>query len=462
MADEKKPLTGFEDVGKNNDEVKRKLEGQSLMVEPAALTAQSLADTGGELDKLAREQAKAKGQLPEGGDEGDKGDEGEAGAVKPTDTPPPDPDDTAAKAAAEKVEAERAAKEAELQKAEEFFKDTPKLPANASPKSSEAFSSVKIKAAQEIAAREAELEKVRKEKAELEDKLKNPIPPETENELKELREWRAKLDVEADPSFKEFDKKVGEAREFVYAQLQKSPAVTPEILEQIKKYGGPDMVKMDKLWEAIKDPAMQRIVESKLADIEMAKFNKEQAIKTAKENIQTYLAQRTEGFEKARTSHNEQTVKAYQDISAKALDWMKLQDIDPKADAEKQKAAKEHNDFVTNVQDQIAQAFQDDSPQMRAILLTGMAQLLRLQKIHEATIPKMAALEKENAELNAKLAKFKNVSLNRVRESGAPTDGKMPEKKDGFGKLINTPAVQAVDDLARSIHEARLKAGGNQ
>lgn len=425
------------DTEKHNEEIARKLAAQDVMGQSTVLTEASLKDSSAALDKLA-----AAKENPE-----------------PDPTPVPDPkpiDDPAAKEAAEKAEKEAAERKATLEKAEEFFKDAPKLPPNASPKSGEAFSQVKIKAAQEISARDAEIERLKKERSEFEEKLKNPVPPELEQELKDLREWRTKLDVEADPKFKEFDKSIEQAREFIYAQLEANPLMTDAIITEIKKFGGPDMVKIDKLLADLKDPMLQKLVERKIEDIETAKFNKSNAIKAAKANINQYITDRSKQLENSGTQHQTETQKHLNEYTAK-FDWLKEKNIDPKLNSDEKKSVEEHNGFVKQTRQNIEAALKDDSPEMRAIMIAGMAQLLNLQRVYDATVSGWEKDKKALKEATEALDKYKNASVSRLRTGSAPQDRQVEVKKDE-SKIFNTPATQAIDDIAKSIMETRARA----
>jgi len=437
--------SGFTDVEKQNAETAQKLadQGKDTLTKPEDFT-----DTSSALDKLAAEVVKKPDPEPEVV-------EVDEAARKAAEE----------KAAADKVEADKVAaeKEASLRKAEEYFKDSPSLPAGASPKSSEAFSAIKIRAAQDISSRDTKIEELNKSLAELKEKTKNPLTPEVEKELKELREWRAKLDVDADPKFKEFDRTVSASHEFIYAQLRKSPSVTDKVIEEIKKYGGPENVNMVKLFESIKDPSLQRLVESKIADIEMAKFNKEQAVKAAKENVGQYMTERQKAAEAAAVAHNTRTSQYLGTLEAQ-LPWFAEKLADPKADEAGKKEIEGYNKFVKETKDSMAEALRDDSPEMRAIMIAGMAELFRERREKAAfkaekvaADAKITTLEKTVEELNSKLARFKDASISRLRESGAPADGKLPVKKVDLD--VTTPASQALDNLAREIVEKRQAAG---
>lgn len=440
MPDETKPnqLEQIENNAENNAEVASKLANQDNLGKPSS--SEDLAHTTDALDALAAkksEEKKAELELkkedPEAPPVVAKKDDKPV-VPKPDEKPVPAPDATA---------------DAHKKRADELFKDSPSLPANASPKSNEAFSSVKIKAAQEISALEATIEKQKKDIADFQAKLKNPIPEEITRELNDHRQWRSKLDVETDPKFKEFDKKVSEAKEFIYSQLRKSPAITPEVIEKIKSYGGPENVNLEKIFESMKDPTIQRMVESKVADIEMAKFNKEQAINSTKENISQYLTERQKQWEESATAHNTATQTQLDQLTGK-LEWMKEKPDDV-----------EHNKFVAEVQGHIKNGLQDDSPEMRAIMLAGMAQLLYLQKVHEGAKANLESERKSHdetkkllTEATAKLDKLKNASVSRLRESAAPPGGRLPEaKKD----VDFRPASQALDDIAKRVVEERQR-----
>jgi hypothetical protein len=442
MPDDTKPAEGFPDANANNDDVSRKLADQNLQ---KSFTIEDITDTTKSLDALAEKLQKEK---EEGGSD--------EGVVEPKTPVTPAPTDEEAKKladeAAAKAAEETAKREADLKSAETFFKDTPNLPPNASPKSTEAFSTVKIKAAQEISAREAKIAELSKQLTEAQEKLKNPVPPEVEREIKELREWRAKLDVEADPKFKEFDKGISSAHDFIYAQLKKTGLISDTTIDEIKKYGGPEKVNMTKIFDLIKDPMTQRLVESKLADIEMAHYNKAQAIKSVKENIGQYMQDRTKQFEESVASHNAAT-RQHLDSYLGKLDWFKEKPIDDKADEATKKSVQAHNKFVVETQQQLQEALNDDTPEMRAIMITGMAQLFRLQQVNAGNVAKISELEKSNKEMSDKLARLTKVATSRPKEGGAPPNGQLPVvKKDAD---LNVRTSDALDEHMKQIMEKR-------
>jgi hypothetical protein len=281
---------------------------------------------------------------------------------------------------------------------------------------------VKLKAAQEISRLTQELTKVQDENKKLAESAKAPITPELEKEITELRQFRAKLDVEADPKFKEFDKEISGAHDFIYAQLKKSPSISDAIIDEIKKYGGPEKVKMEKVLDSVNDPMIRRLVESKLAEIEMTHYKKDQAISKAKENIGSYVAEREKQFKEVGQSHNTATQKNL-DAVMKQLPWMQPKAVDEKSDENARAATKLHNDYIEKTKKELDFAMQDDSPEMRATLLVGMAQLFRLQAVHEAVSKASAAKDETIKKLTETVERLKNAGKSRLKESEAINGG---------------------------------------
>lgn len=418
----------FPDVAKANAETIAKLEAQGNPELP------SLDDsTGAALDahRAAKETAPVEEVV--------------VIEKKADDAPAP----TAEETAAAKAESDR--KVAEEAVANEMFKSI-ELPPKASPRSSEAFAAIKVRAAQEIAKREEELAKT---KAELEEAKKvkaNPVTPELEKELAELREFRAKLDIESDVKFKEFDRKAEGAAEFIYSRLKANGVLTDENIKSIKGFGGPAKINMEKIFEKITDPSLKRLVENKLTEIETAAFDKEQAIERAKEDVRGYVSERQKENEQAGQAHQSAT-KAQLDAMMANMKWLGERKAEAGAKEEDKKAVETHNAFVKELHKEIGEALKDDSAQMRATLIAGTAQLLYLQQVHAATLQKTASLEKQLKEANEFIAKYKKAAGSGLRESAAPPSGKITEIKPKLD--LNTPATQSLDDIAKTITEER-------
>lgn len=435
----------MEEVAAHNAEIKARVAAQDAAGDPKpdALEQKTAGDA---LDALAQQLEKKKTDEPPAPDE-------------PPKAPDAPADDEAAKAAATKAEAEKAAREAELKKADDIFKDTPSLPQGASPKSHEAFSSIKVKAAQEISKLSEELEKARKE-LDTHKQSAGKLSPEQEQlakENEELKKWRAKLDVEFDPKFKEYDTEAEQSREFIYAQLKKSSAITPATIEKIKQLGGPDKIQMKPVLDALNDTTTQRLVEAKLADIEMAKYKKEQAVTQSKTNIEQYMASRQEELTKASSAVFEETKKEL-DTLWKDLPWTKPVSAKQGATDEEKAQVENHNKFVESMRKELDTAAQDNSPRMKATMLTAVAQLFNLQELHKNLKEAHAKLEKEAVELRTFKDKIKGATRSRLPESQAPASGAAAVQKPV--NQFNTPTTEGLDALARQVMAERAAKAG--
>lgn len=449
---------GADDAAKNNADIATKLADQDAAGKSTAASKADIDDTSAALDALAAQVTKQPDADKPPADKPVVSPKATDDSAKAPDAPAKEPD-APAKApddATKPAPAAPAVDPTVQKKVDDIFKDTPSLPAGASPKSAEAFATVKVKAAQEISARDSEIAKLQKQVSEFEATRGKPTPEQEamQKELEDLRMWRAKLDVDFDPKFKEHDKSIEQAREFVYAQLTKhSQIVTPEVVAEIKKFGGPDNTDLSKVFEAIKDPVLQRLVEAKLADIEMLKYNKQQAIQSAKSNVGEWMKKREDEWKQAATQHTQQT-RSYLDPMLGALDWFKEKKVEASADESAKKSAEEHNKFVGELKGQIQAAMQDDSPQMRAILVTGVAQLFNLQREHAQVKNELASAKKALEEVTSKYERVKSASVSRLRESGAPDNAVPAPAKTS----VTTSTGDALDALARQVMEQRAAA----
>src|SRR6266568_2017915 len=447
------PVVAQPDNSKVNADLAAKVAAQDIMGRSTAADPNN--DAGDALDILAKQAEAAAKKVVEGNAD-EKAAEEEA-AKKAADAAAKTPEEKADEEAAAKSAAEAVSKNAasEEERAKSLFKDAPTLPQGAAPKSSEAFATVKLIAAREVAKLEQELTKVKEESAALKKAALSPSTEqlEKEKELAELREWRGKLDVDFDPKFKEFDKNIESAREFIYAQLQKSPVVTPEIIAKIKAYGGPDKTNLAKVFEAMGDPTLQRVIESKVSDILMTRYNKEEAIKRTKQNFTDYAKSRQEELNQSVTGHVTQT-KAQLDGMLPNLSWFKEKSVPQDATAEVRTAAEDHNRFITELRPQLDAALADDSPTMRAILITGMAQLFNTQREKSKADAQLASLTKAHGELQAKWDKVVKSSRSRLNESGAnpgavPPPAKKPDYTVHAGDALDAIAKQVIEERER-------------
>lgn len=345
--------------------------------------------------------------------------------------------------------------------AEDPFKDD-KLPDTATPKSAEAFESIKTKAREQITERDTKIAELTTQLEELKTKAENARTPEEEAELKELREFRAKIDVETDPKFGEFDTKIASASDFIYAQLERA-GMGKEVIDKIKEYGGPAKVNMDKILDQANDPTVTRLVNAKLADIEQLAFDKQQAIKGAKDNITQYLEERQQAIEKAQTGHRDASKEYLNKELLPKFDFMKPPVLKKDATDDDKKLFEAQKAFQKNVQDQIGYALSDDSPAMRAMLIGGLVKMLHYEQIIKGgevilknKDAEIAKLQKELDDATEIANKLKAGSVSRRQRSNA-TGSKTPSIKPDLDP--NQDSGEALDAIARRIQQQRSAHG---
>jgi hypothetical protein len=199
------------------------------------------------------------------------------------------------------------------------------------------------------------------------------------------------------------------------------------------------------------DPTLQRVIESKVADILHARYNKEQAVQTAKQNFTEYAKARESELNQSVTGHVTQT-KAQLDNMLPNLGWFKEKELAKDATPQVKADVEDHNKFVTELRPQLDAALADDSPAMRAILITGMAQLFNTQREKAKVDAQLAVITKERDSLQAKFDKVKNSSRSRLNESGAnPGAVPPPAKKPDH----TVPVGDALDAIAKQVMEER-------
>lgn len=430
-----------EEIAAHNKAVTEKVAAQDAVTTSLSDPTGDASDSLDALMKQADEKAKA------------------AAAAAPEVTPAPAPaDDEAAKAAAAEAKAKEEADAVAKAKADEVFKDSPALPPGASPKSHEAFATIKIKAAQDISDRDAKIAELEKSVAELKEAKPSAEQEASAAELEELRSWRKRLDIDFDPAFKSYDAKVARAREFVYAQLRKSPVITEEVIDQIKKFGGPDKANLSKVFEKMGDPTLKSVIEGQISDILKVTFEKDEAIKSAKDNLKGYLGQREKELSQVSTKHLTGTQSELNNMLG-SLEWWKP--VTPKADADPaaKKAAEEHNKFLTEAQEQMKEALADDSPRMRALLITGTLQLFNLQRVHDAVKAELVSVKKQLEDTTAKWTRVKEAGRTKLNESAAPAGGSLP-KSDGLNVTVRSS--DALDAIAKQVMDERAAKLGSR
>jgi hypothetical protein len=355
----------------------------------------------------------------------------------------------AAKTDEEKEAERKAAEEAEAAKKAEEGKDPypdVQLPPNARGKSAEAFATVKQRFAADLSKRDDEIAALKAQVERHQAALTDPVPKETKEELEGLRLFRAKLDLQADPEFnKKYDGKIDELNEFIYLQLKSTGIVGDEHLAKIRELGGLDKVNYEQILEKVENPQVVRLVQSRLDEIAILRFEKTKALEVAQSDVEKYVRERQEAYQKGLTAHHEVTNTELEKIYSTKMPWLQDPQLPVNADANARTVHEDVVAFNKTIRDNMAVALQDDTPQMRAILIAGMGQLLWLKRQFEQQTKAMEISEKARKEAEAQLAKVKKASVSRLGESNAPPSGGLPKSKFDY----HTSAGEALDALRK-------------
>jgi hypothetical protein len=339
----------------------------------------------------------------------------------------------AEKEKADKEAAEKKAKEEAAAKNTEEFEKI-ELPPHAKPATTESFAKVKMLAKQQITKLTVELQERDAKLKELESKQAEAgkLAPEVEKELSELRNFRRSMDVEASPEFKEYDSQVTANEEAILRKL-KEVDVSDSSIEKIKKLG---VANVD--WEPVLKelpPIARRFIETKLVANEDVRAEKASALAEAKKNAEQFLKESEEKSGTSAAARKTATETHFKDISSKVA-WFKKIDAPANATEEVKNQVKAHNEFMETVNKEVQEAIADDSPEMRAILALGYAQMLRLQKevpylksSHETEKKKLSeeittlkTTLKEREDFIAKIKKSSSTSLrSEIRDNKSAT-----------------------------------------
>ena len=415
----------------------------------AGSTAEDMQDTSSALDALLKSQENSEEGIPDETAEAAEKEAAEKAAAEAAEK------EAAEKAAAESHDKtdevptpeEIAAAKAEKEKAAPVEDDMDKvvLPPYTKPKSVEAFATVKQIAKAKI----AEVSKERDEiKAQLEaaQAAAKEVDPNIAKELEELRAFRLKFDVEADPSFNTYDKSIKENEELIYARL-KTAGIDENSIKRIRELGGPANVD----WEAIKDkiPAsLMRYIEGKVFENGDLSEKKTKAIDAAKKNAAEFVKTRQEDLYN-QTEGRAKTTKAEFEALKPRFDWAKPKAIPANAKPEEKAAIEAQNKVNAKILSDVDEALNDDSPQMRAILIAGYAQLMRAREDTNALVASHAAevakLKADIAEKDKFIATVKKSSTHRLTSKGTqPGDAPSKPKSN-----INEEPGDVIDRLLK-------------
>jgi hypothetical protein len=326
---------------------------------------------------------------------------------------------------------------------EESELDKVKLPPHTSQKAADSFNLIKQKAKEQVAAKENEIAELKTKLSEFETKA--TVTPEEKSELEELRKFRASVEIEKDPKFREeFTSKITENNSTIYKVLQDA-GMKEEQIETIKKFGGPTkLTNWDDIYEHLSS-SQKRIVDGRLNDNDRLERDQKLKLEAAKQDVDKYLEQR----DVSSKTRIEQESKAIQDNANEMLqqiDWAVRQDIPKDATPEQKKKIEEQNKYIETQIDTLKQLLVDRSPANHATLAVGTIQALHFRKQLDSQKGELETLRQQNKELSTKLQKIRKSGAS-AHKGSAPQQRVKPVDVDPF----NQSAEDALDALRSEV-----------
>ena len=285
--------------------------------------------------------------------------------------------------------------------------------------------------------------------AELEKQVNAGLPPEVQKELDDHRQWRAKLDIDADPEFKKFDKQVATNDSLIFDTL-KTAGMSDEQIKKVKDIGtaalnwAPILAKMSE--------EDKSLVTLKIAENRGILHVKKQAQDEARVNIQDYLAKRDPNSRAALTVEANELV-AHSKEYLSDQEWFYKKEIPATATAEEKRVLERHNQVAGEAFDMLKEALGDRSLKMKAQLAIGTIKALQLHYKLEDAAAQIAGLEKKLVEKEDHISKVRKASAtgsrstvdNKSGHASGDTPNEFGFTKDGRIKDTNS----ALDDLLR-------------
>lgn len=322
-----------------------------------------------------------------------------------------------------------------------------KLRSDASPKTKESFEALKRVATEREQAERSKLEELRKQfdaqRAEIEELKKRTVPDEVQNELKELRAFRAQFDTQNDPEFKQkFESRITTNYNAVYSKLAEHGLPEAEITK-LKSF---DARARDSAIENFlsKLPSFDRkYIEAKLLDNVNVGDERDRALQEARANADKILAERKQAPVVQTAQRDAAVAEVLRPVLPK-LAWLHVKEVPPAAAPEEKKRIESENQFAISMQEALKSAIIDDSPKQRAeaAIAVPLAQFYRRE--HAAASARADALQKQLDEIRQAGA------LSRTARSVANA-GKPPVQQ----KAVPADASEALDSLFTEITSAR-------
>lgn len=357
---------------------------------------------------------------------------------KPTNEKPADEKPAEIKPADEKPEGKKADKSLlddlliseKVEKKEKDPYEDIKLRPDASPKTRETFENMKTTAREREKSANDRAAALEKTVSELSEKVKategKTATPEIENELKELRAFRAQFDTENDPEFKsKYDTKLNQNYETVYSKL-KEHGLKDEVIATLKSLSSKERDENIETFLSKIPTASRRLIESKLVDNVSVSEQRRAELEGVRAKADQILADRAKAPVET-TQKLESEIATRLRPALEKVDWIRVKEIPASVAGEEKVKLEKENAFALFAQDQLRKAIVDHSSASRAeaALAVPLAYYYKAQSADLAT---------ENASLKKELEGIRAASRTsrtaRTSASPNPVTPKAESKQD--------------------------------
>ncbi|NBW10611.1 MAG: hypothetical protein EBR82_21560 [Caulobacteraceae bacterium] len=327
--------------------------------------------------------------------------------------------------------------------------DAVKLRSDASQKTKDTFANLKEISSARIKEKNEEIARIKAEQqaaieaakqAAIEEAKKQAVLPEDlQKEIDELRQLRARVDVESDPKFKEqFDSKKDSNYEAIYKELALYGLKESE-LKVLRKIG--ESEKIENITEMAEKlpPASRMRIEAKLFDNLNLSDARDKALKDARDRAQQIWQER-EGQTKAQL----ETAKAEREkavSSFKSHEIFKKSEIPANTPPEQRKKLEASNQHREKLQKLYDEVVNDDTPMAKAEAAFGLVLAHQFKSELDVTKSELAAAKKELEGIK----KRSGVS-DKGRLVNIAADGSRPKTPS-----FDDDAGSSLDDLAREL-----------
>lgn len=321
-----------------------------------------------------------------------------------------------------------------------------KLRSDASPKTRETFEQLKSVAKQREDAARAEAETVRKEAEELRLKLaeveKRTVPPETEAELKELREFRAQYGAEHTPEFKaKFDGRINQNLESIYKQLSKHGLAETEV-QKLRAFAPEDRNLAIENFLGKLPTADKRLIELKLADNLVAEEDRAKELASVRSKAQEFI-------QKEKTAPAEQAAQRFESVASilkpalAKVAWVHVKDIPANTPPEVKKELEAHNKFAAEVQEDLKYVLTNDTPEARAEAAIAVPYSKYLQRENAGLKSQLEAATKKLAAIDAASRTARTARSSASTVAPAPAAPKIEGDRDDHIDALFQEALTA-------------------